>query len=102
MRFPKEVISLPYNTKFMTAEGAQYFRVIHNRQVKLCAVCMKPGHLKRECPELVCRECCEQGHYARDCTAVRCPDCRRAFMSCECDTAEAENTSEMSRRNNPS
>lgn len=65
MRFPKEVASLPYSTCFLTAEGPQYFRVIHNKQVRLCRLCLKPGHMMKDCPELVCRECC----VPRDCTA---------------------------------
>lgn len=35
-RFPKEVASLPYSTRLETAEGPQYFRVMHSHQVKTC------------------------------------------------------------------
>ncbi len=31
VKFPKEVVSLPYSTRFETAEGTQHFRIIHNR-----------------------------------------------------------------------
>ncbi len=50
VKFPKEVKSLPYRAQFETAEGAQYFRVIHDRQEKLCCMCMQPGHIFRDCP----------------------------------------------------
>ncbi|KAI2645421.1 Gag-Pol polyprotein [Labeo rohita] len=47
-RFPKEVASLPYSTKFETAEGPQYFRVMHNHQVKTCRLCMSPDHVVKD------------------------------------------------------
>ncbi len=84
VRFPKEVVSLPYSAKFETAEGAQYFRIMHDRQIKICRLCMDPGHVFKDCPDLKCYECEEQGHYARNCNAVKCPDCKRALVKCEC------------------
>lgn len=84
VRFPKEVVSLPYSTKFETAEGPQYFRIMHDRQTKICRLCMDPGHVFKDCPDLKCHECEEQGHYARNCNAVKCPDCKRALVKCEC------------------
>ncbi|KAK3549652.1 hypothetical protein QTP86_005416 [Hemibagrus guttatus] len=50
VRFPKEVASLPYSTRLETAEGLQYFRVMHSHQVKTCRLCMNPDHLLKECP----------------------------------------------------
>lgn len=84
VRFPKSGLTLPYSTSFVTAEGPRYFRVIHDRQVKTCRLCMDPGHLMRDCLRLICRDYCEQGHFARECTAVKCPQCKRALISCVC------------------
>ncbi len=57
VKFPKEVVSLPYNTRFETAEGMQHFRIIHNRQVKTCRLCMNPEHIFKDCPEFQCYKC---------------------------------------------
>ncbi len=84
VRFPKEVASLPYSTRLETAEGLQYFRVMHSHQVKTCRLCMSPDHLLKECPKFVCYKCEERGHYARDCNAVRCPGCQEVLNKCEC------------------
>lgn len=71
VRFNKEVCSLPYSTKFVTLRGAEYFRVIHDRQVRVCRLCIKPGHIFRECPEFKCFRCLKTGHYARECVERR-------------------------------
>lgn len=84
VKFPDQVVSLPYSAKFETAEGAQFFRIIHDRQVKTCRLCMNPGHILRDCPDFKCYKCEEQGHFARDCNAVMCPDCHKALAKCEC------------------
>ncbi len=84
VKFPKEVVSLPYSTKFDTEEGTQHFRIMHDRQVKTCRLCMNPGHVFKDCPEFKCFQCDEQGHFARDCDAVKCPDCRKVMVRCEC------------------
>ncbi len=67
VRFTNQVRSLPYSTKFETLRGTEYFRVIHDRQVRVCRLCIKPGHLFRECPEFKCFRCDKVGHYAREC-----------------------------------
>lgn len=84
MKFPKEVASFPYSTRFETAEGTQHFRIIHNRQVKTCQLGMNPDHILKDCPEFQCYKCEQQGHFARDCRAVKCPDCQEILDKCQC------------------
>ncbi len=55
VKFPQEVTSLPYNTRFMTEEGVQYFRVIHDNQVKTCRICASVEHERKDCPHFTCR-----------------------------------------------
>ncbi|XP_062846136.1 uncharacterized protein LOC134304832 [Trichomycterus rosablanca] len=96
VKFPKEITSLPYSTKIETAEGLQYFRVIHDGQIRLCRLCAGTGHLIKDCPNLVCRECMEQGHFAKYCKAIKCPDCNHALISCTCtDEEEIEKEKEQ-------
>ncbi|KAL0147143.1 hypothetical protein M9458_057667 [Cirrhinus mrigala] len=83
-RFPREVPSLPYSTKIETAEGPQYFRVMHSHQVKTCRLCMSPDHVFKDCPAFTCFKCGERGHFARNCSAVMCPDCKLVLDKCEC------------------
>ncbi|XP_016110940.1 uncharacterized protein [Sinocyclocheilus grahami] len=82
VRFPKEVASLPYSTKLETAEGRQYFRVMHSHQVKTCRLCMSPDHVVKDCPEFKCFKCEERGNFARN--TVTCPDCNLVLNKCEC------------------
>ncbi len=84
VKFPKKVVSLPYSTKSDTEEGMQYLRIMHDRQVKTCRLCMKPEHMFKDCPEFWCFQCDEQGHFVRDCDAIKCPDCRKVMVKCEC------------------
>ncbi len=67
VKFPDSVSSLPYSTKFETLEGLEYFRVLHDQQVRVCRLCLQSGHILRECPEFHCFRCKKQGHYAREC-----------------------------------
>ena len=67
VRFNEQVRSLPYSTKLETLRGAEYFRVIHDQQVRVCRLCIKPGHIFRECPDFKCFRCQKTGHYAREC-----------------------------------
>lgn len=84
VQFNELIQSLPYSTKFDTLEGGEHFRVIHDRQVKVCRLCIQPGHILRECPDFTCHKCKRQGHYARECSteAERCTVCNKD--SCEC------------------
>jgi len=92
VRFPKDRTSLPYSTQFETNDGLQFFRVIHDGQVRLCRMCFQSGHFFKDCPNFTCFECGEQGHYARNCKAEKCPDCKNVFMKCDCVTeSEGEN-----------
>ncbi len=107
VKFSKDVVSLPYSTRFETEEGAKYFRIIHDRQVKTCRLCMGPGHVMKDCSEFKCRDCGELGHFARECDAVRCIDCRKVLIKCECwmesgnepenhrETEEAQNVEDL-------
>lgn len=87
VRFTDVITSLPYSTKFDTLEGAEYFRVIHDSQQKVCRLCLQPGHIIRECPEFRCFQCSGVGHYARECTAKTetCKDCKNNACTCNAD-----------------
>ncbi len=52
VRFTDQVRSLPYSTRFETLRGTEYFRVIHDRQVRVCRLCIKPGHLFQRMPRV--------------------------------------------------
>ncbi|KAK9523402.1 hypothetical protein VZT92_019796 [Zoarces viviparus] len=87
VRFTERVQSLPYSTKFETAVGSEYFRVLHDGQAKICRGCMQPGHILRECPEFLCHKCGEQGHIARECArkqGQRCRQCNKMPEACVC------------------
>lgn len=101
VKFPKEVTSLPYSAKFETADGAQYFRVIHDGQEKLCRMCMQPGHIFRDCPDFKCFECFEQGHFAKDCKADKCLDCGKVFMRCDCESEHEEEINDETENGEP-
>lgn len=93
VRFTDTVQSLPYSVRFDTAGGPEYFRVIHDRQVRVCRGCLQPGHILRECPDFLCRNCGSQGHYARECVAQRAPKCRDCRMFrhlCPCGAGDRE------------
>ena len=80
VKFNDKVQSLPYSARFETALGPEFFRVIHDRQVKVCRMCLQPGHILRDCPEFSCHKCGVQGHYARECGSKR--GARRTDVRC--------------------
>ena len=87
VQFTDKVQSLPYTTKFETMSGGEYFRVIHDKQQRVCRICFQPGHILRECPDFKCHRCGGQGHYARECTMGRvrnCGTCHKRESDCEC------------------
>lgn len=86
VKFTETVKSLPYSTKFETMGGTEHFRVIHDRQVKVCRLCIQPGHIVRDCINFRCYKCDKQGHYARECKEVNCSMCRMRPGLCVCGT----------------
>lgn len=100
VKFNEHVSSLPYSTKFETLEGTEYFRVIHDNQVKVCRLCVQPGHILRDCPDFKCHKCGMNGHYARECTEINinCDGCTYRKDKCVCrqQNEEYDDTDSMS------
>uniref|UniRef100_A0A3B3IAP2 CCHC-type domain-containing protein n=1 Tax=Oryzias latipes TaxID=8090 RepID=A0A3B3IAP2_ORYLA len=92
VKFNESVQSLPYSAKFNTATGPEFFRVIHDKQVKVCRICIKPGHIVRDCPDFLCNKCGVQGHYARECVSSiqKCAVCLNTTENCVCLGAAEE------------
>uniref|UniRef100_A0A3B4UNU9 CCHC-type domain-containing protein n=1 Tax=Seriola dumerili TaxID=41447 RepID=A0A3B4UNU9_SERDU len=95
VKFTDKVQSLPYSARFETAMGPEYFRVIHDRQTKVCRMCLQPGHILRECPEFSCHKCGVQGHYARECSNrqrrnKKCEVCYNIMEECNCNYSDSE------------
>lgn len=81
VKFTATAKSLPYSTRFETMQGTEHFQVIHDKQVKVCCLCIQPGHIIRDCPEFTCHKCGEQGHYARECNNEgRCMICKEMVL----------------------
>ncbi len=100
VKFTDTVKSLPYSTKFETVGGVEHFRVIHDRQVKVCRLCIQPGHVVRDCPSFKCFRCGKHGHYARECNEGICNVCEKVTGLCVCETpvemGEEESERELS------
>uniref|UniRef100_A0A3B3DLW0 CCHC-type domain-containing protein n=1 Tax=Oryzias melastigma TaxID=30732 RepID=A0A3B3DLW0_ORYME len=90
VKFSDTVQSLPYSARFQTASGPEFFRVLHDKQVKVCRLCLQPGHIVRECPDFMCHKCGVQGHYARECktTPTFCAVCKSVTERCLCSQDE--------------
>lgn len=84
IKLPENMTSLPYTMKFQK----EYYRCIHNGQLKVCSLCYASDHLFRACPKFVCFKCKGQGHYARTCKSVRCDDCGEWEHNCSCRMSE--------------
>lgn len=91
VKFPQDIVTLPYNVRLDTEEGPKNFRVIHDGQLKTCRICASTDHEKKDCPQYTCRECLEQGHFAWDCQAPRCQSCEKTWMRCTCESEEEDN-----------
>ncbi|ESO95995.1 hypothetical protein LOTGIDRAFT_174978 [Lottia gigantea] len=86
VEFPPTKSSLPYATNF---DGLSY-SIRHNDQEKVCFVCLQPGHIISQCPELKCFKCQQPGHGKRSCVAVLCPRCSLYDWKCECVASGAD------------
>ena len=97
VKFNEKVQSLPYSTKFNTALETEYFRVIHDKQVKVCRLCTQRGHILRDCPEFTCHKCGVQGHFVRECSmsTKKCKICFNVEDKCVCNESEEGDSEEL-------
>lgn len=47
VKFPQDIVTLPYNVRLDTEEGPKNFRVIHDGQLKTCRICASTDHEKK-------------------------------------------------------
>ena len=78
VKLPDSMNSFPYTIKFQK----EYYRFIHNGQMKVYSLCYSSEHLFRACPQFTCFKCKCQGHYARACISKRCAQCNEWKCSC--------------------
>ena len=91
VKFPPNIKSLPYSMKFKTVEGVEYFKVLHNNQLKVCYNCMSDSHVIKDCPNIQCHYCKEKGHYARNCNKTfLCDKCGNKEEDCSCSINEGD------------
>lgn len=83
VKLPPNLKSLPYTMKF----GNEYYRVIHDNQMKVCSLCYSDGHLFKECPQFVCFKCGGQGHFRKVCKTEPCTRCGEIRYQCDCSRA---------------
>lgn len=95
VKFNNRVQSLLYSAKFEIAMDPKHFRVIQvYRQVRVCRMCLQPGHISQECPEFSCHKCRVQGHYTKECeqkqnvTHDKCGNCLNQTSDCTCNYSE--------------
>lgn len=84
VRLPDNMTSFPYTIKFQK----EYYRCIHNGQLKVCSLCYSSEHLFRACPEFTCFKCKKQGHYAKACKSTRCKQCEEWEHRCSCRVSD--------------
>lgn len=87
-KLPSKRKSLPFTMKFSDGNLESYYRVIHNGQCKVCAVCGSNDHLRKDCPDFECFQCGKQGHMKRFCTAEKCQNCYS--YKCMCSDIEED------------
>ncbi|KAJ8006321.1 hypothetical protein DPEC_G00133920 [Dallia pectoralis] len=59
-------------------------------KVRVCRMCIQPGHIVRDCPDFLCRKCGKQGHYARECEQFE-PECKECGnVDCVCKEGDEE------------
>ena len=88
VKLPDTMNSFPYTIKFQK----EYYRCIHNGQMKVCSLCYSSEHLFRACPQFTCFKCKRQGHYARACISKRCAQCNEWNCSCRMSDQEYDET----------
>lgn len=66
--------------------------MIHDYQVKVCRLCLRPDRILKDCLEFQCFYCKEQGHYKRDCTkkVSKCRVCYNKLTDCICFLSDDE------------
>lgn len=72
--FSEKCISLFYVVKVFDPLGkAVMLKVKHDRQSKVCNLCLGADHLYRECPQFICRHCHVQGQVRQRCPKLVVP-----------------------------
>ena len=88
VQFPPGMVSLAWSMAFDVQGRRRYFKVVHNRQRKVCSECFSPDHVFKECPNIKCRKCGQLGHMQRECRNKRCVMCGNFPHECMCPDEE--------------